>query len=175
MKWLIGLVVALGLCTGLVWWPNHRAVGDLQQQIKQAQVQINTIESASPDLSKLAQRVSDIRAKLDQANRVIPAADEQADLLRQLSEHIKSLDLTEPTITTRSTVSGSQYATLPIQVSFEGSSVAALQFINRVEHMPRLVRVKRMKLELDRNPQALVMADFDLESFFYPRSQEATR
>ena len=103
-----------------------------------------------------------------------------AGLMKTLSETLNDLGLSERDITTRPVKSHGDAQSLPVTVVLTGPFTSIYDAIARIETIPRLVRVERLRIGGDapRGGEAtprdgVVRAEFSIDAFFAPESPDA--
>jgi len=169
-----GLIIAglVAVYAGGLWWPQTRQIKSLNAKIAQAERDLGMTRGRTDGLSKLAAEVDELRRQIATNNKRIPRHAELATVLREISLQIETMNLTGQGISTRPTIEKPDYVALPVDLTFTGSSVAAMRFIDRMESMPRLTQVESFEIRKDPDKPDRVQADVKLMTYFSQSENE---
>ena len=140
---VVGLVIAYA---GILWWPAHQDIKSLRASIKEAERELGIALDRTDDLARLTDEVQKLRDEVTSSNKEIPEQSEMASMLRELSVQIENENLAGQGINMLAAEAGTDYLTLPVELTFSGQSLDAFRFVNRLEKMPRLVQVESMTM-----------------------------
>jgi len=79
-------------------------------------------------------------------NRRLPASQELAGFLREISANLAEENLSRPMIAPGDPTRGSLYNVLPITMKFEGDFLSLAAFLRRVDGMTRLTRIEQLSI-----------------------------
>lgn len=165
------VLAALGAVGGLLWYPAYRDIRKLSAELERIDAQLRENRGKVIGLSDLSQQVGNIESEIRTGRKVIPRQGELSEFLRELSERLQSSRLSEASVSTKPTIDGPGYVTMPIGISFTGDSRAAYAFIKQLENMPQLVQVTGLRFNTDKDAGATVQASLDLNTFYYPAKE----
>jgi Tfp pilus assembly protein PilO len=145
----ISILVAV-LIVG-VWWmflfsPVRGDAGKVDDEIETAKSETRALETQAKQLEDLERRAPEIEANLDRLREAVPAEPELAsfiDLANQLGVDTGvrwvSVAPAEPATT-------GQAGTIQLTIEVEGGYFQVLDYLNRLENLPRLVVVDQLSL-----------------------------
>jgi Tfp pilus assembly protein PilO len=143
---LLGIVgVFAAFRAGPGWVQRTR----LQMRINQASAQLTDDPASIRRLGALAHEVGELQRVADEPLREIPREAELAGLLRRLSAELENGRVNEQELHTDPVVAGRGYSVIPVAVTFSSGFPAAFEFLDKVESMPRLVRVTKLNFSGD--------------------------
>ena len=172
-KLVVGLVLLIACFVGVLIVPEVRRCRSILVDIERLESEIEQLSASDELIARLEER----RAELEQfgAGRVmvIPARNDVAGLVTELSETFDEAGLSGREITSQNETRMDDVIKTPMVVRAEGRFPQIYEVLRRLEHMPRLLRVGRLRIErversargeLTRNPA--VSADILIEAFY---------
>lgn len=163
----------IALYLGAVWLPLRMKQDVLESRLHAARAASNPPNSNADDLKTLSATVEQLRRSSDSDRRIVPAAPELADLLKQLGGALEELSVTEQEIQTQPVAVGATYGTIPVTLRFHADFPSVSKFLARVESMGRVIRVTRVGIETERSTakgaDAPPQVQIELVAFFAPK------
>ncbi|TVQ77859.1 MAG: hypothetical protein EA380_06785 [Phycisphaeraceae bacterium] len=177
-RWLPGVGLGILVCVGVggLLWPSWSSGRVLRGEIGQLEQELSKPKSDPEMIERLSQELAGLNALRDQRMTPIPEERDVAGLMRELSAMLDELGLLEREITTGSPQVHDEASVMPMTVVLSGAYPSVAEAVIRIESLPRLVRVQRLRLALERtrsgavNRSGIVRADIRIEVFFEPRS-----
>ncbi|MFG0274664.1 MAG: type 4a pilus biogenesis protein PilO [Phycisphaerales bacterium] len=153
-------------------WPRWRAISQLEQRSVALSQMIAEADDVNAQIRELTEWMLEIESRVRASTTPIPRDSGVADLVRELTDKFRELGVAEREITTGAASNGDEASALPMTVVARGSFTSVVESIRWIESLPRLVRIRRIKIERARdwsmdNPK--VSAEFLLDAFFDPR------
>jgi len=175
MGWLALMVGGLGVLV----WPRVNGLMRLSDERDRLQVRVAQADDGAAELNRLSEQLQRTRERAERDTKEIPSENNIAGLIRKLTAQLDDLGMSEREITTGSPIQLEQARSLPMTVSMSGRFLSVHRAIRWIESLPRLVRVKRLSVELPdqrstdgsfdwRDPQ--VEAELVLDVFYAPAS-----
>lgn len=131
-----------------VWLPESRNLAGYQERILAAQEELSPRGLQPTVMNQKLTEVERLRDKLDSSERYIPRDAELASVLRGLTEAVEAEGVTEQDFQTDEPRRYKHYSVLPVELEFEDTFNASYGVLERVETMPRLVRVESLNLRV---------------------------
>ncbi|MBL1216500.1 MAG: hypothetical protein D8M59_03295 [Planctomycetes bacterium] len=128
------------------------------EQLREAGSRINDLETA---IAALKEAVTLIEAKL-------PPEEKVDDVVRQAWEIARGHELVNKGVQPSKVVPAVRYRELPIELDLEGDFDGFYAFLLELEQLPRVTRIKEMKLERVDEDLGIVHAKFVLSVYFQP-------
>ncbi len=177
-RWLpaAGLVLLAGAGVFGLLVPSWTSGRVLRTEIGMLETELSKPKSDPEMIERLEKELGLLNALRDQRMTPIPEERDVAGLMRELSAMLDELGLSEREITTGSPQEQEEASVMPMTVMLSGPYQSVAEAVTRMESMPRLVRVQRLRMALDRlrndavNRSGVVRADIRLEVFFEPRA-----
>ena len=171
----VGLALAtLGGVGGLLL-PAWRGAHAMRAEIDRYEAELAEPQAGPEELARLRRERDDLMLLSDQRMTPIPPEADVAGLIRELSTMLDGLGLREREITTGASKALEEASSMPMTVTLTGPFPRVAEAVLRVETLPRLVRVQRLRLSTERvrggntDRSGVVRADVLLEVFFDPR------
>lgn len=169
---LVGLVVVAG---AVFIVPGYRESRRLSNEIGAYEAELRKPNSGPEVIGRLNEELETLRSLADRRMTPIPEGSDVAGLIGDLSAMLDEVGLASREITTGQSESLQEASAMPMTVTLRGAFPAVAEAVHRIESLPRLVRVKRLRVssnqprngEVDRSGS--VRADILIDVFFAPR------
>lgn len=161
-----------GALGGLAVWPRYRAIRQQEARSVALAQMIEEADDVNAQIRELTEWMIEIEARVRAATTPIPRDSGVADLMRDLTDKFRELGITEREVTTGAPSNGAEASALPMTVMARGSFMSVLESIRWIESLPRLVRIRRIKIDRARGwtpGDPRVSAELLLDAFFDPR------
>ena len=168
-------VLAVAFVIGM-WMPLRAHRKKVDARLDAATSNLDERRHNTRGLAELALNVDRLEATVNAAQRYVPARNEWADLHRQFSDQLELHHVVHPEIEQGQTRLGEDYNLIPVTLRFDGRFPDFHGFLKRIETMPRLIRVTRLKLDADvsdadAQPLSVLL---ELSTFFAPTGEDRT-
>lgn len=160
------------LYMGAVWLPLRMKTDVLESRLQAARAASNPPNADADDLKGLTATVDSLRLNAGADRRVVPAAPELAELLKQLGGALEELSVTEQEIQTQPVAIGARYGTIPVTLRFHADFPSVCKFLARIESLGRVIQVTRVGIEAERSTakgQQAPQVQIELVAFFAPK------
>lgn len=142
---IAGLSAAFGLG---VWLPESRNIAAYQQRIVTAQEALGPSAFQPAMVDRQLDEVERLREELHSSERYVPEGPELASVMRSLTQAVEAEGVSGQRFQTMETKTYKHYAVMPVELEFEDSFTSVYGVLERIETMPRLVRVESLNLRL---------------------------
>lgn len=155
----VGLAIAI-VCLFLfvVHLPQKRSFNELEDQIEAREEQLHQARQKSSTLLLLDKRVEALRSAVAKFNKRLPNRSELSNCLKQIVASLKSAQLVSQEIRPNSPTSMPRYSELPVTMTFRGTFGNISMFLDKIEKMNHLTRVKELKLESNQKGESEIRA-----------------
>jgi Tfp pilus assembly protein PilO len=143
---VLGGLAAVGIIA--LWWvlvfaPKGNAINDEKDKLDAAKRTGLSLEAQKRQLEDLANRSPQIEAQLGKLSAAIPEKPNQADFISGLNDIADESGITWQSVTMQEPAAGTATAppTTAVQIQIEGGFFQALDYLNRLEKLERLVVV----------------------------------
>ena len=116
-------------------------------------------------LVPLNKRIESLREVVAEFNKRLLDHNEWAACLKQVVDELKSAKLVDEEITPRSANIMPRYSEIPITIKFRGEFKNICVFLNSIEKIPHLTRVKELKLQGNRKGESQIGATMVLNIY----------
>ena len=163
-------VVALalgGLLLGVA--PSVRTLKGLNRDIAHVKSLFTLEEDKPAELEKRAERLSEARRLTREHIKPIPAQGDVAGLVRGLSVYLNSLGVHSREMTTGAPVVMGDVVARPMSLTMHADFKSVYAVVEHVEALPRLVRVRRVRIGRDRGAdlgEPIIKAELLLEVLY---------
>jgi len=173
LKEVVFIALLLGMPVGSYVWVFRPANQQFQAQRQDIDTKIKKLE----DLRQALNHINDLGSEVDRLSQAVsffedklPHQHEIHKVLARISSIAESRRLETRLFETQPSKPFVNYSELPIKIQVHGDFDAYYQFLLELEQMPRITRIKEMKLHAD-SPDGVVTAKFTLCVFFQPERQ----
>ncbi len=168
-QWKFGAVLGLvlvGFGIG-IYLPARYERSKIQTRIDAAKAELGIDPAAAAGLKRYYGQGVALRDEVSGAQRYIPQMEEIASVLRGLTESLGAFETAEPEVVTRQAKDYADYSVVPVSLAFDGRFPAAYGVLDRIESMPRLIRVDRLHFQADaRTLEAPMAVRLELSTFY---------
>lgn len=152
-------------------------------EIAQANAEIAEKRRTLEDLQKVTQRIDDLSDAIRQRQDAItlieaklPTEQGVDEVLRRTTEIASEHRLEITNVSPEAKVPAIRYMELPIKIELRGNFDGFYEFLLDLEQVPRLVRLKNLKMERDEEDlNGRMTATFTLSVYFMPSSPNETK
>ena len=176
LKLLTEQMVSVGTALGLVCLfillvhlPQRHQLYDIKGQIKDQEEQLSQAKLKTSALLPLSHQVETLRLAVAKFNKRLPARSESEDCLKQVMATLESEKLISEEIRPESPASMPSYSEEPVTIRFRGTFLSICSFLNKLEKITHLTRVKELRLERNRKGEPQIRATMIL-NIYYNRS-----
>lgn len=163
--------LALAVLAGAALWPRWKAISRLEARSVELAQMIEQADDVNTQMRLLTEWMMDIEQRVRASTTPIPRDSGVSELVRDLTDRFDELGVVEREITTGAPSPGEDASTLPMTIAARGSFTSVMKSIGWIESLPRLVRIRRIKITRARDwtPEApRVAAEILLDAFFNP-------
>ena len=166
IKTLVAAAVILVVYGLGVWLPRSVSASRLKDRVEQAKATLDAMPTTDAgQLTALSDQVEHLREVANREGKTVPDRTDIASLLRSLGECLSAESASDPSIRTQSITRGSTYSVIPIELTFAGSSATVFGVLERIEDLPRLLRLTRFDVEPQRDGAGRLRASIQLSAF----------
>jgi len=169
---LLSLVGALGFI-GPAWRANKR----VETEILAMRAELAKPSDSPEIITGLANRLHELQTKSRERMVPIPETSDVAGLMTRLSAVLNRLGLVQREVTTGAETAVDETASLPMSVTLRGGFNPIFEAIREIEHLPRLVRIQRLRLAYESRGQSdqfnsqEIRADLLIDVFFGAKNE----
>lgn len=165
-------VLSLAMIGGFYWYgyqPKIQAMEKLKKEIGILEREISQKEGIIRNLEELEKKYYQMQPTIDLMKEVLPPREEATSLLREIlakSEglDIEFLDLGEPIFIVAASEE-EKVKKIILALRIESSFLKFIEYINRLENLPRLINVTHIRVQGRKENLPKVEIDFTLETY----------
>jgi len=176
-KELLLIVLLMAIPVGGYYWVFEPAQENMARQKKELEQKTNKLAS----LHKALDGIKDLDAEVEKLAKAVsffegklPARHEIHKILEQVTKIADHHRLETRLFKTLKPKPFAQYSEQPIQMEVYGDFDSYYQFLLDVEKLPRITKIKDMKLEKDVKAEGAMNAGFTLSIFFDHKNRKKT-
>lgn len=158
------LLLAFGIG---IYLPAYYQRSKIHERIDAAKAELGIDPAALAGLNRYHTRVIALREEVSGAQRYVPQVEEIASVLRGLTQSLDAHDTAQPEVLTGAARRFADYSVVPVSLRFEAPFPAAFGVLDRIESMPRLIRIDELHFQADaRRLDAPMSVQLELSTFF---------
>lgn len=166
LLWAAGIATGMGLLLSLVTWPQFEQMHALRRDIEAARSDSRQGQAGAATLRKLDEELQRLSEEASDFSRKLPERDELGPFLEQLAHRAELRRLFSKEVRPGNPETGDKVVSLPIDWNVSGPFDQVFGLLRDIESLPRLTRIERLNVALDREEAAKVTADIRLRVFF---------
>ena len=143
------------------------------KRLAEAKVRVETKEAKLDEYKEVAKAADDLTKQLEQLQEAIeffesklPPKSQIHQVLEQVTIIAQKQDLKPKTIRTLTKKDNSGYIEQPLKMELEGNFSSFYSFLLELEKLPRIMKIRELKLEKKTDNEGQVGADFIVSIFF---------
>lgn len=175
-----GWVAMVAVGVGLFIVPAVRSRADLEMRIENLRIELAKPNAGPEAIEELSRDRASLMAFGAGRMTPIPSESDVGGLIESLTRTLSDEGLQDRDITTRPSKSLEGANALPVTVAVTGEFPRIFDTLARIESMPRLVRVERMRVQAEdqhagaRGRAPKVRAEMLIEVFYTPKTEVGT-
>ncbi|MDD3719470.1 MAG: type 4a pilus biogenesis protein PilO [Actinomycetota bacterium] len=158
------IILVLGLF--LVVFPQRNKVGEVEDEIKKTESSIQSEQNRLNQLRQLEKDPEQFQRQLNVLLERIPQDVELADIIQQIDYAAEEAGLDFFSITPKVPVSAGSYYTVTCETVFHGRYFNLVEFFNRIERLPRSVKVVFLDIAASDGGLPYLQIRVDFRAFF---------
>lgn len=165
---LIGGLVCAALLVAyalLIARPQTRALAGVRAEAQSLGTDIVARQILTQSTSLRETELQQCRGRIAGITEQVPSSDKLGDLIAQLSEASEAWNLRSTDVAPANGYEIGKLRVLPIEVTFECDFPSLFGFVQRIETLPRLVRVSRLKTQRRADAPAVLTCELTLQVF----------
>jgi type IV pilus assembly protein PilO len=166
---LLFVILLLAIPIGAYFWifkPANQHIEHQKSEIQAKSQKLTNLRKAMAGIDDLNAEVQKLEEAVTFFESKLPPRHEIHKVLARVTEIAESHKLETKLFQTKKTLPCADYSEQPIQMDVYGDFDAYYQFMLDVEKMPRITRVKTMKIEKDGKTEGMTEASFTLSIYF---------
>ena len=173
LRELLLILLLIAIPVGAYFWIFEPADKNLQNQklkLEGKKDKLNRLQEAMAGTKDLNSQVEKLSTAVSFFEGKLPEQHEIHNILAQVTKIADSHRLETKLFKTLKPKPFANYNEQPIKMEVHGDFDAYYQFLLDVERLPRITKIREMKLEKDSNVEGAMNANFTLSIFFANKS-----
>ncbi|MHC4975289.1 MAG: type 4a pilus biogenesis protein PilO [Planctomycetota bacterium] len=168
------LILWGGLTAGViatVIYPQSRTNAAFENQLHDLELMMDETDAVIEQINVLSDWTVRVRSIVESSTRPIPLESDVSGFVRDMSLEMGEMGIVSREIITSNSVETEHARVLPITISMTTTFPSVVSVIGWVENLPRLVRIRRVKISTGRGarmPDGQVSAEILLDAYFEP-------
>jgi len=166
---LLFVILLLAIPIGAYYWvfkPANAHIEKQKAEILAKSQKLTNLRKAMVGIDDLNEEVKKLQEAVTYFESKLPPRHEIHKVLARVTEIAESHHLETKLFQTKKALPFAAYSEQPIQMDVYGDFDAYYQFLLDLEKMPRITRVKSMKVEKDKEKEGMTEASFMLSIYF---------
>lgn len=152
---ILGVTIATSVFTFGAYLPKSRRLADLHGRIAGLERQVLAGGEQLRSAASMHAELTSALGELESFDEAVPASEDVGVFLEAVSQIADELGLTDRNIVPGKALASPRVSLLPIEMSFGGDFESLYAFLQRIESLPRVARVKRMETAVSEQDGAL--------------------
>ncbi|HSV16482.1 MAG TPA: type 4a pilus biogenesis protein PilO [Tepidisphaeraceae bacterium] len=172
LRTVLYVVLVLGMLVmsyPLLFKPLNEQRAQAVADTKLKQQKLADLASAMRATQNMPEEITQLKKAIEFLTSKLPAQTEMDKVLDEVWKAAKENKLTVKSVRNGKPIEGPNYNEQPIRMVVEGPFHPAFyKFLSQVEQMPRLTKIKEMKIEPDHDEKknGVIVADFELTIYY---------
>ena len=162
----IGLAVMVLLFIFAGYLPAKHRLDALHGQIDTRTREVEENQNKARNLPLLALEVQELESRVRDYDRQFPKQADLGDFIKDITRLSQQLALRDWKYQPLAPRRGDSYFELPIQMNFQGEFLNVFSFLNEVEHLQRLTRVRKLAIRAKDLKTGMVEVEIGLNIYF---------
>jgi len=150
--------------------PANRHLAQAKGRVQAKMAKLAEFEQASSATEDLAKQLEELQEAINFFESKLPPTDQIHEVLEQVTIIAQKQGLKPKTIRTLSKKDNSGYIEQPLKIELEGNFNSFYSFLLELERLPRIMKVRELKLNKQRDGEGQVAAEFIVSIFFQNES-----
>ncbi len=150
--------------------PANRHLAQAKGRVQMKMAKLAEFEQASSATEDLAKQLDELQEAINFFESKLPPTDQIHEVLEQVTIIAQKQGLKPKTIRTLSKKDNSGYIEQPLKIELEGNFNSFYSFLLELERLPRIMKVRELKLNKQRDGEGQVAAEFIVSIFFQNES-----
>lgn len=177
MRTLLFVVLLLGMLVlsyPILFKPlNERREARVKKTADEKQ-KLSDLAGAMAQTKDIAEEIKKLQGAIDFLTKKLPAETEMDTVLHEVWQAAKDNNLTVKSVRNQKVVEGVNYNEQPIRMVIDGPFYPGFfKFLSTVEQLPRLTKIKDMKIDADEKVAGAIEADLTLTVYYEPSTKVA--
>ncbi len=169
LRKVIFFVLLIGVSLGGYQYmikPANQCLTEAKQRVEGKQAKLTEFEQATSKAEDLNKELEDLREAIRFFESKLPPTSEVHKVLEQVTVIAQKQGLTPKTIRRLQEKDNSGYIEQPLDMKLVGDFTSFYSFLLELEKLPRIMKLRELKIQKERGSDGKVAAEFILSIFF---------
>jgi type IV pilus assembly protein PilO len=144
----------------------NRELAEKRARVEQKEAKLEEFEQATAKAEDMNKQLEELHQAIKFFESKLPPTSEIHKVLEQVTVIAQKQGLTPKTIKTLKAENNSGYIEQPLKMQLVGNFNAYYSFLLELEKLPRIMKIRELKLAKEPKDEGLIMADFVVSIFF---------
>jgi type IV pilus assembly protein PilO len=146
--------------------PANNSLHQTQQRIKSKKQKLSEIENIKIAAEDISKRLENLENTIKVLESRLPPSSEVHKVLKQVTTIAQRQGLDATTIRTMDKKNNSGYIEQPLKIQLKGEYLGFYSFLLEMEELPRIMRLRQLKLIKQRKKEGKVSVEMIISVFF---------
>ena len=146
--------------------PANRHLAQAKGRVRTKMAKLAEFEQAASATEDLAKQLEELQEAIEFFESKLPPTDQIHEVLEQVTVIAQKQGLKPKTIRTLNKKDNSGYIEQPLKIELEGNFNSFYSFLLELERLPRIMKIRELKLNKQRDDEGRIAADFIVSIFF---------
>ncbi len=146
--------------------PANKHLSEAKGRVETKLAQLAKFEEAASAAEDLAKQLEKLQEAIAFFESKLPPTSQIHEVLEQVTVIAQKQGLKPKTIRTMTKKDNSGYVEQPLKMQLEGNFSAFYSFLLELEKLPRIMKIRELKLEKQKDSDGQIAADFIVSIFF---------
>jgi type IV pilus assembly protein PilO len=146
--------------------PANKHLAEAKGRVETKLAQLTKFEEAASAAEDLEKQLEKLQEAIKFFESKLPPTSQIHEVLEQVTVIAQKQGLKPKTIRTMTQKDNSGYIEQPLKMQLEGNFSAFYSFLLELEKLPRIMKIRELKLEKQKNNEGQIAADFIVSIFF---------
>lgn len=146
--------------------PANKHLSEAKGRVDTKLAQLAKFEEAASAAEDLAKQLEKLQEAIAFFESKLPPTSQIHEVLEQVTVIAQKQGLKPKTIRTMTKKDNSGYVEQPLKMQLEGNFSAFYSFLLELEKLPRIMKIRELKLEKQKDSDGQIAADFIVSIFF---------
>jgi len=153
--------------------PANKYLAESKQRVQTKMAKLSEFEKATAAANNLNKQLEELQQAIKFFESKLPPTSEIAEVLQQVTVIVQKQGLTPKTIRTLQRKNNSGYVEQPLKMQLVGNFNSFYSFLLELEKLPRIMKIRELQLEKQKDREGKISADFIVSIFFQDSSSAA--
>ncbi len=166
---IVFFVLLAGLAIGAYHYmikPANKDLAEAKGKVETKLAQLAKFEEAASAAEDLAKQLEKLQEAIEFFESKLPPTSQIHEVLEQVTVIAQKQGLKPKTIRTMTKKDNSGYVEQPLEMQLEGNFSSFYSFLLELEKLPRIMKIRELTLEKQKDNEGQIAADFIVSIFF---------